>query len=127
MGGRGVSSGGSGKVPAGGGIRAITKDGMVFEYRDRENGYITSFTDAEEKSVGGLSINQIAERMKNNGASVEIFTKSQLESLEKKANEERRNKPDYQLGYGVPWGNREYRKVARRNRLTTRMMRRKSR
>lgn len=113
MGGRGSGSSRSGgKVPEGGGIRVTTNDGTIFEYRDRGNGYITSFTDVSEKSVGGLTVNQIAERMKKSGASVEIFSKSQLNAMERKAETISQGRADYEYAYNTARKNARAAKLA---------------
>ena len=106
---RGSGGGGRGGIQSGGGIRVTTKDGTVFEYRDRGKGIITSFTDIREKNVGNLSLNQIAERMQKNGASVEVFSESKLNAM------------DYEYAYGTA------RKNARASRLASKAARRKNR
>ena len=118
---RGSGGGGRGGIQSGGGIRVTTKDGTVFEYRDRGKGIITSFTDIREKNVGNLSLNQIAERMQKNGASVEVFSESKLNAMEKKTNAEIYGRMDYEYAYGTA------RKNARASRLASKAARRKNR
>ena len=44
-----------------------------------------------------------------------------MEEIKKRRQKERDAKPDYELGMGIPGGNKEYRKTARNSRLVSRM------
>lgn len=128
MGGRGGSSG----ISAGQGkIKAIVIDygnGRMSSFRLHPNGLVTDIDDfAEQKNTNKLTLAEIADRAVENGYSVMSFTQSQLNERDKKRKDSRANRPDYELGIGVPWGNKEYRKTARRNRINTRISRKRNR
>ena len=71
-----------------------------------------------------MSAKEFKQRVEANGATTKSLSNSDYQKENKKYMEERRNKPDYELGVGMK-DNRQYRKKARRDRLTTRMMKRK--
>lgn len=62
---------------------------------------------------------------KNN--KVSPLSKSKMDEIKKRRQKERDTKPDYELGMGIPGGNKEYRKQARNNRLVSRVQRRRRR
>lgn len=62
---------------------------------------------------------------KNN--KVSPLSKSKMDEINKRRQKERDTKPDYELGMGIPGGNKEYRKQARNNRLVSRMQSRRRR
>lgn len=62
---------------------------------------------------------------KNN--KVSPLSKSKMDEIKKRRQKERDTKPDYELGMGIPGGNKEYRKQARNNRLVSRVQSRRRR
>lgn len=72
-----------------------------------------------------MTVPEIAKRMAENGATVKTYTKKQLAAHDEARWKEIANKPDYELGGGVPWGNKENRKAARASRLAGRAQRRR--
>lgn len=66
-----------------------------------------------------------AKRMTENGATVKTYTKKQLAAHDEARRKENANKPDYEMGIGVPWGNKNNRKAARVSRLAGRVQRRR--
>lgn len=50
-----------------------------------------------------------------------------MDEIKKRRQKERDAKPDYELGMGIPGGNKEYRKTARNSRLVSRMQSRRRR
>ena len=102
-------------------IEVTTKDGRRLSYRSRQGGFITGIDDAIESPANGrMTVPEIAKRMAENGATVEAYTKKQLAAHDEARWKEIANKPDYELGVGVPWGNKENRKAARVSRLAGR-------
>lgn len=71
---------------------------------------------------GGRTSADVVRINKEKGYKVEIITPAQYNKKEeaRKADREARANIDYELGVGVPWGNSEYRKTARRNRMINR-------
>ena len=124
MGGRGGSSGlTSGKIQA---IVVDYGSGRSSSFRLHSNGRVTDIDDfGESKNTNNLSLSEIAKRARDNGYSVKTYTASELKDRDERRKKERENRPDYELGVGVPWGNAEYRRTARRNRKATRAQRRK--
>ena len=132
MGGGGSSSKGSSAREGGGnfsGVVAIevtTKDGTKLSYRSRQGGFITGIDDARESPASGrMTVPEIAKRMTENGATVKTYTKKQLAAHDEARRKENANKPDYEMGIGVPWGNKNNRKAARASRLAGRVQRRR--
>lgn len=74
-----------------------------------------------------MTVPEIAKRMAENGATVKTYTKKQLAAHDEARQKEIANKPDYELGMGIPGGNKEYRKTARNSRLVSRMQSRRRR
>jgi hypothetical protein len=69
---------------------------------------------------------QMAQKLfKNN--KVPPLSKSKMDEIKKRRQKERDAKPDYELGMGIPGGNKEYRKTARNSRLVSRMQSRRRR
>lgn len=107
-------------------IEVTTKDGRKLSYRSRQGGFITGIDDAIESHANGrMTVPEIAKRMAENGATVKTYTKKQLAAHAEARQKEIANKPDYELGVGVPWGNKENRKAARASRLAGRAQRRR--
>ena len=120
-------SGGMASIKDRGGF-SYTKDGKTrtFEYR---NGKVYDVSDAgaiPEQLNTSLSVSELVQRAQKNADRVDILSPAQMQQRrdERNADRESRKNIDYELGTGVPWGNRQYRQVARRNRLITRGMKR---
>lgn len=131
MGGRGGSSnmsGGSGRS----GMRYsgldVTKNGETTRYyftnHEGTNYYQRGIDGDPEPTPLNMSAKEFKQRVEANGATTKSLSNSDYQKENKKYMEDRRNKPDYELGVGMK-DNSQYRKKARRDRLTTRMMKRK--
>ena len=94
------------------------------EYRKGPGGRIFDVTNNRELSAK-MSLSEIAKRARENGYRVEVLNAKETAERDEARKKENRSKPDYELGMGVPWGNKEYRKTARRNRMTSRSQRRR--
>lgn len=119
---------GRGSSGAGGGIRSVVVDyggsaGQV-EYRKGPGGRLFNMTNNTELATK-TKLADLAKRARENGYNVETFNAKQTAERDEARREESRRKPDYELGYGVPGGNREYRRTARRNRINSRAAKRK--
>lgn len=102
-------------------------NGSTLTYRD--NGKGNPVTAMNGYGVGtvetnNLSLQEIKDRAEKAGAQVQTFNQAEIEKYEKDYWEERKNRPDYELGVGVPGGNKANRKAARQGRLASRMRRR---
>ena len=107
-------------------IEVTTKDGRRLSYRSRQGGFITGIDDARKSPASGrMTVPEIAKRMAENVATVKTYTKKQLAAHDEARWKEIANKPDYELGGGVPWGNKDARKAARASRLAGRAQRRR--
>lgn len=137
MGGRGGSSGIGGndlsaRISSYGsneyGINVTAKDGTKINYIVRELGGKTYVRRdlAETPSPFPISGKEIAKRAMANGANVTLVTPSEMKKKQEAYSKELANKPDYELGTGVPWGNKDYRRTARMNRINTRTSRRRN-
>lgn len=124
MGGRGSASGlPNRKIQA---IEVDYGDGTKSTFRLHSNGQITDIDDfGQQKNTNNLSLQDIAKRARESGYSVKTYTSSELKDRDERRKKERENRPDYELGVGVPWGNAEYRRAARKNRIITKTQRRK--
>ena len=114
-------------IKEGGGVKYTTKEGYTF-IAQQIDGKMYDVTDLGEfpKLIGtGMSGEEVLARLNKTGNNPEILSPQQMQERVTKRNEERRNLPDYELGAGVPWGNREHRKVARRAKIRDRAMKRK--
>lgn len=121
MGGRGASFG-NGNVAA----VAVNYGGSWGTYRKHDNGMVTDIDDwADVKNTNGIDLNEIAKRARASGYEVKTYTPAELKRYDKDMKQARANKPDYENGAGVAWGNQEYRKKARRERLASRAQKRR--
>lgn len=138
MGGRGSSSGGgvnsfASRIKSFGsneyGINVTANDGTKTSYIVQEVGDTTYVSRdlADNPEPFPISGTEIANRAAKNGASVSLVTPSEVKKKREAFSIEQRNKPDYELGIGVPWGGRQASRNARQNRLSTRAMKRKGR
>lgn len=94
------------------------------EYRKAPDGRLYNVTN-QEYVESKASLKDVVQRARSAGYTVETYTAKQTEERDETRRKERENSPDYELGYGVPWGNQQYRRNARRNRINTRAQRRK--
>lgn len=107
-------------------IEVTTKDGRRLSYRSRQGGLITGIDDAMKSPANGrMTVPEIAKRMAENGATVKTYTKKQLAAHDEARRKEIANKPDYELGIGVPWSNKDGRQAARASRLAGRVQKRR--
>lgn len=128
MGGRGSSSGmGPGNLRNGFngkwfGIKVTNNGGATSEYFFRKDGNTFLMRNDLGKTPKKAfdSPENIYKKAKANARSVSIISPGEVAERMKTRAEERASKPDYELGYGAPGGNREYRKTARRNRINNR-------
>lgn len=67
---------------------------------------------------------EMANKLLKNGKAKPI-SKAEMNKIKTARNKERAAKPDYELGGGVPWGNKENRKATRASRLAGRAQRRR--
>lgn len=105
----------------------VNANGSILTYRDMGKERITDITGYDLKDTNGMNIAELAERAKSMGYEVTAYTAKEVSEMDakRKAQKEADAGVDYELGYGLPWGNKQYRKVARRNRLMTRMQKRR--
>lgn len=133
MGGRGSGSGGGGGGGNGGKSREGKWYGVKFEKNGREmqqyimhkggNMYIKSDVAAIGKKVAAkkITVEQMAKNIeKSGGKNVEIISAKQYKKLADARSKERENKPDYEMGIGTQWGNKNNRRAARMSRLASR-------
>lgn len=137
MGGRGGSSGIGGnslsaRISGFGsseyGIIITTEDGLKLNYIVHEVGgttYVSRDLYASPKPFP-ISGKEIAKRAANKGASVSLVTPTEMKKKRDAFAKEQASKPDYELGMGVPWGNADYRRIARMHRINTKISRRKN-
>ena len=73
------------------------------------------------------SISELAQTAAKSGNTVTILSPAQMQARvdERRKEREARAGIDYELGGGVPWGNKNNRRAARQGRLATRAMRRR--
>nr|DAI72283.1 MAG TPA: hypothetical protein [Caudoviricetes sp.] len=107
---------------------SVTMNGETTEYKFTKKGKQNYF----QRGIGGhieetplnMSASEFRKRVESNGATVKKMSVSSWNKTEKAREIEHMNRPDYELGMGLK-DNSAYRKKARRDRLTTRMMKRK--
>ena len=134
MGGRGSSSGkasGSGTSGKGKGIGTVGTGIAITHENGKVTNYVVTNGGLREvrtarpapKSKTMTTQEQVKNMLKN--SNTKFLSKSDIDKLRKQYQEDRANKPDYELGGGVPWGNKNNRRAARQGRLATRATRRK--
>lgn len=131
MGGRGGSSG-MGGTSGGSSERYsgldVTKDGETTRYyftnHKGTNYYQRGIDGKIEPTPLNMSAKEFKQRVEANGATTKKLSNSVYQKENKEYWKERNSRPDYELGVGMK-DNRVYRKKARRERLTTRAMRKK--
>lgn len=104
------------------GILVRYTGGDVVEYAV-DNGVIYDVCTFRQLQTA-ITLGELAARLKAAGNGVEEFDAEEAKRREKRRGEARRMRPDYELGVGVPWGNAEYRRSARRSRVASKVMRR---
>lgn len=133
MGGRGGTSGLSPR--AGGwtgnkytGLDVTTKDGETTRYyftkSDGVNYYQRGIGGMSEPTPMNMSAMEFKRRIEANGGTAKALSNADYERENKAYIEERKNRPDYELGVGLK-DNSAYRRTARKNRIINRAMKRK--
>ena len=100
---------------------------IEIEYRKGPNDIIIDSRNIPIDYLSSVSFTELYNRARDNGVIVQEFKQRELDERDRREAEERENRPDYELGGGVPWGNTAYRRQARRDRTSTRAQRRKNR
>lgn len=116
----------AGNMPAG--VRVTFPDGTQRYYAQGPGGSVVDQRGLPVESVGNMSYRDFIGRMSANNAGgfrVENVSSADLQRMQDEYSRSLRDTTDYELGVGVPWGNREYRQGARRNRLSNRTQKRK--
>ena len=98
--------------------------GGKVEYRQAPDGRLYN-ADTMEFVGTKMSLKDVAERAQKAGYAANPYTAKQTAERDEARRKERENRPDYEVGYGTPWGNREYRRTARMNKINTRAQKRK--
>ena len=87
------------------GIAITNKDGGVTNYFVASDGLREIRTARQApKSKSMTTKDQVRKLLESNN--VKFLSKSDVDKLQKKRQEDRANTPDYELGIGTPWGNR---------------------
>lgn len=119
----------SGRDTIANGVRITYDNGSSKVYKRGPNGRIVDERGLPVESLNNMKyddfIRRVQANQKNSGVSIERMSRQDLDGMEKRWREERANRPDYEMGVGVPWGNKENRKAARQSRLAGRAARRK--
>lgn len=103
-------------------------NGSVLTYQDNGKGNpVTAMNGYGFGPVetNNLSLKEIKERAEKAGATIQTFNQAELDKYNKEYWEERKNRPDYELGVGVPGGNKQNRQAAKQGRLATRAQRKR--
>jgi hypothetical protein len=127
-GGGGGSAKSSNTVPEGGGFRYEFK-GRTYTYQVR-NGEIwkaTDLSDIPQKVPYNQTAEQVITRLKEKGYEVTILSPEQMQARVDARNADRaaRANIDYELGAGVPWGNKNNRRAARQGHMISRAQKRR--
>lgn len=119
---------GRGRSGAGSKIGSIVVDfgeGGTREYRKGPKGQVYAIENGVPNPIATkLSLEAIAKRAKENGYSVETYNAQQTQERDVARAAARAKGPDWELGVGIPGGNRDYRRTARRNRINERARKR---
>lgn len=87
------------------GIAITNKNGGVTNYFVASDGLREIRTARQApKSKSMTTKDQVRKLLESNN--VKFLSKSDVDKLQKKRQEDRDNTPDYELGIGTPWGNR---------------------
>ena len=128
MGGRGGSSGlTSGNLSNGFngkwfGVSVTNSGGKKTEYFFKQNGKSTLMRIGLQATPKQSTITpqKFVENAQRNSRNVNIISPTETSKRIEKRKKERANKPDYEMGIGTPYGNKENRKAARRSRIASR-------
>lgn len=130
MGGRGSSSGKAGNkasVKNKGGFQITLDDGSVstfFSYRGKVYN-ITELSKPPKELDTDKTATQLVQGMLNRGIDVKILSPQEIKQKENEYNNRPYKDADYELGTGLPFGNTEYRRRARRQKINDRAARKK--
>lgn len=116
----------AGDIPAA--FRVTFPDGRTQVYAQGHNGLVTDERGLP-RDVQGMKYQDLYNRMRenqaNSGVKYEPISSNDLQAMLERYREERRNAPDYEMGIGTPWGNKDNRRAARASRLAGRVARRR--
>ena len=77
----------------------------------------------ELQATNDVISKEMANKLLKNGKARPI-SKTEMSKIKAERNKERAAKPDYEMGIGVPWGNKANREAARKSRLVGRISKR---
>ena len=117
----------AGNMPAG--VRVTFPDGTQRVYARGANGVVTDQYGYPMSVARGMKYNDLLRQIRSNqstsGVRIENVSSGELNSIREARREAERNKPDYEMGIGTPWGNKDNRRAARASRLAGRVARRR--
>lgn len=117
----------AGNMPEG--IRVTMPDGTVRYYASGPDGMVTDQYGYPRSVPGGMKYNELVKTIRDNqgksGVKIENISGGELKSMREARQEAERNKPDYEMGIGTPWGNKDNRRAARMSRLAGRVANRR--
>ena len=99
MGGRGSASG----------IAFTRENGRVVNYFVGAGGLREIISGQPFPKPKTMTTQELVKKLLEN-SNVKFLSKADIDKLRKQRREDRKNTPDYELGIGVPWGNRGARK-----------------
>ena len=115
------------KLPAG--VRVTFPDGTQRYYAKGVDGTVTDQYGYPLSVARGMKYNDLIRQIRSNqstsGVRIERVSGSELRTMREARREAERNKPDYEMGIGTPWGNKDNRRAARASRLAGRIARRR--
>lgn len=113
----------AGNMPAG--VRVTFLDGTQRYYTQGPDGMVADQYGYPVSLARGMKYNQLIKQIKSNqsasGVKIEKVSSKELKAIRDAYREEQRNKPDYEMGIGTPWGNKDNRRAARQSRLAGRI------
>ena len=111
------------KTPTG--VRVTFQDGTQRYYTQGPDGMVADQYGYPVSLARGMKYNQLIKQIKSNqsasGVKIEKVSGKELKAIRDAYREEQRNKPDYEMGIGTPWGNKDNRRAARQSRLAGRI------
>lgn len=127
-----ASRGDTPTVKEGGGFSYVADIGgrkrtMTFQNRNGEVYNVSDLADIPQKMNTSRSADELVKSMKKRGYEVTILSPAQMQARvdARNADREARKNIDYELGAGVPWGNKSNRRAARQGRLASRTAKRR--
>ena len=116
-------------IKNGGGFTYTTPDGFTATFQNK-NGKVYNVSDLGDVPhlmKTSKTASELAQTAAKNGNSVTILSPEQMQARvdARRAERAARAGIDYELGVGVPWGNKANRQAARRGRLASRAMKRR--